>query len=258
MDDVKIVQVLLLFDDDFSRELGPALWAALIETEQFYNTTARKRATFERYYMSGFVPSLGAVNTTLRGIRRAVFGDDQMRSSLEMLDRQQRMSAASVTSPELTGKYARTYDQAKLADAVRPLVNAADAFLEIVTDRELTPPPEWRYLIWEDVKNGAVISTAPIDPNYWRERQTDRVHTIKKRARAALLGATGEPLGLNDCDNIECYMLDNVDSVLALDFMTCLGPEHQSDAPDLPGQTFLPTTDPALVQRVVPSQSPKP
>lgn len=249
MSSEKIVQVLLLSDDKFNVEMGPLLWAALIEAESFYNASVSTHRKFERYYAAPSVPKLNTFGTTFRGLGRRLFGDSGMRESLELLSADQSISNSAVDYADASGRYAKTYNRDKLADAVRKLVKSNDAFLEIVTDRELTPPRDWRYIIWGDIDQGSVISTAPLDPHYWRDRDTDRVSSIKHRARTAILAVTGEALGMQRCQNPTCFLFEFVESVLALDLMTELGPEHS--VPDLVGVTFEPFSDPGTIQRIV-------
>ena len=101
-----------------------------------------------------------------------------------------------------------------------------DAPLLLVVDQELTPPPNWRYIICADCRAGVVVSIAPIDPHYWHERDENRVAIIKQRVRAACCSALGGLLGLERCDNPSCMLYESVESVSNLDRMILLGPEH--------------------------------
>jgi predicted Zn-dependent protease len=123
----------------------------------------------------------------------------------------------------------------------------------IVTDRAITPPPGFRYVIWDEVPryNATVVSAATLDPHYWRNPAAGRVMTIKNRLRSAALSITGRLLGLHACTNDECFMCGDVDSADALDFMTQLCIEH--DRPKLESLTFARSaTDPTLIQPVTP------
>ena len=79
---------------------------------------------------------------------------------------------------------------------------------------------------------GCVVSLAPLDPRYWGERMPhdERVGTIKRRARAAMLAIVGALVGLQRCANDRCYLFADINSVLQLDEMTHLGPEHEVEA----------------------------
>jgi hypothetical protein len=81
-----------------------------------------------------------------------------------------------------------------------------------------------------------VVSTQPIDPEYWRSSDNNRLATIKHRVRTACLSAVGEMLDLKRCDNPRCVLYEDVDSVVRLDAMVQLGSEH--DIPALTGKGF--------------------
>ena len=121
----------------------------------------------------------------------------------------------------------------------------------LVTDVELTPPPDWRYIIWDTFPLGCVVSLAPLDPRYWGERMPhdERVGTIKRRARAAMLAIVGALVGLQRCANDRCYLFADINSVLRLDEMTHLGPEHEVEA--LAFRGFVDETSPEDAQEVV-------
>src|SRR4029453_2495881 len=99
----------------------------------------------------------------------------------------------------------------------------------VVTDIELTPPPEGRYIIWDQFPLGAVASVAPLDPEYWREpydSEQQRVVIAKRRVRAACVSIVGALIGLHRCQNESCFLYANVGSVVRLDEMELIGPEH--------------------------------
>ncbi|MDP9106514.1 MAG: hypothetical protein M3N49_11355 [Candidatus Eremiobacteraeota bacterium] len=244
---VRINQVLLLFDEHFSEEVGLALWTALIEVENFYNHE-KKRGEFTRDFISPFVPS-PPFPTDFRGVARSFGGDDIMHATLNFFERQ-RAPAAEPWDERASGRYRNAYDQKELAKDVLGLIDVHDARLAIVTDREIIPPLGFRYIIWDTVPEGGVVSAAPLDPNYWRDPDPSRIWTIKRRMRNALLCLTGEELGFTRCENPSCYLNKAVDSVMAIDFMTEFGEEHS--APDLEGNAFEAGQDSTAVQRIVP------
>ena len=247
----EIMQVLFLADPQKSRDLGPALWAALIEVERFYNF-GQTRASFQRKYISPYVPSLGPLDQALRGVSRLVgAGPNEVDDARALLSQEARMQTPA-SNVDFSGRYRKTYDQRKLFTAMQELMPEAtsEASLNILTDYEITPPEDYRYIIWDNVSNGSVISLAPTDPIYWREQDSERVATIKHRVRAAALSVTGTSLKLEYCDNPRCFLYEDVDSVTALDLMSHLGKEH--GIPELAGRGFdRKTTDPGTIQNVV-------
>jgi|SRR5271157_2230380 len=260
------ILLLLLFRDvETSLELGPPLWAALQEVEQFYQVLWPKRE-FRRVYLAGRVPDAIRAEIPLDWeATQAAFGDQGFwRLALK----------------EAKGRYTRTCDQERLGELVREhlihqgslgqdgsayvewlrtgRVDAAsppgpgrdasgtekvttasearkpwdlnrvqDLTMILVTDQQITPPPDWRYIIWDGIRAGSVISIAPTNPNYWHADDPDRVATIKHRVRTACLCSVGEFLGLKRCQNPTCLLYAEVDSVSCLDGMVLLGREHR-------------------------------
>ena len=96
----------------------------------------------------------------------------------------------------------------------------------LVTDQELTPPKGWRYIIWDEIQSGTAISIAPTDPVYWRYSDENRVAIIKHRIRTAGLSVAGTFLGLKRCEEENCFLYDDVDSVTRLDEMVYLSGHH--------------------------------
>jgi len=205
-----IVLFLMLGEQDNAAELTAVLWTALHEVDTFYNH-AGKRARFVRYLAAGSAapPVSGADRQWL---------DDRGVTFLE-----------GVRNMARAGRR-QTFETKRIISATRELAGAEalgkNRHLVAITDLELTPPPQWRYLISDGAAGDSVISIAPIDPRYWREREADRVGIIKHRVRTACLAVVGETLGLKECDNEKCIMFGNVDSVTRLDTMVLLGPEH--------------------------------
>jgi hypothetical protein len=250
-----MIHTLLLLEDEQSKELASALWAALLETEQFYNHD-HKRTEMRRHFVSPFAPSLGPLDNARRAMGRLVRGPHAA-DALERLSQSERRKQ-SIADVRTAGRFAGTYDQLKLGEAARELLQPIepDSPLLIVTDREITPPAEWRYIISDEIDNGAVISAAPTDPLYWRERNPHRVAVIKHRVRTAALGIVGSFLELKECDNPGCFMYSDVDSVTTLDAMTQMGPEH--DLPKLAGLGFWPiVNEPGLIQPIVADPGPE-
>lgn len=125
------------------------------------------------------------------------------------------------------GQYSRTLDQYWLAEHLRGRIPEGNATV-LVTDQEITPPREWRYVIWDSpLPRVTVASIAPLDPAYWGSRPEDRLAILKRRTRAMLIATTGAHLGLSRCDNSRCFLFSNVDSVTTLDEMVAIGEEHR-------------------------------
>jgi hypothetical protein len=255
------LQVLLFRNTRQSDELGPSLWAALQEVEQFYNRALPPR-TYHRFYLAESVP-------------------DEVKRALP-LDWEHVGAAVKDEGfwSNLRGRYQRTYDPNRLAEKVRhllmeqasqrpdlserlnvgqprgaegrsPLDLLRDAPLLLVMDQELTPPPDWRYIIYDNCRAGVVVSIAPIDPHYWHEPPENRVASIKHRVRAACCSALGGLLGLERCDNPSCMLFESVESVSNLDRMILLGPEHGISLLADRGFEARPS-DPTQVQPIIP------
>ena len=227
-----IVQMLVLRNESLAQELSAPLWSALKEVEAFYNA-GEPRADFRRVNLSvvatGTAESEGALDTT-RDLANLYEGEFWMTA---------------------TGKFTRTVDYSKVSRLARTLADVDPSARHlIVIDRELTPPPEWRYIIFDGDSQGTVVSMAPTDPQYWRNPRDDRIEIIKHRVRTSCLNAVGMLLGLERCDNPSCLLYDNIDAVTALDGMVALGEEH--GLPTLAGRGFsVNTTNPGDVQPIV-------
>lgn len=228
---ISVSQVLLLRDSKTSHELGLALWAAMQEMASFYNADQpRVRSTCD--YISEFVPE---------EVRRA--GGAPFNQLPPEWDKELWAKAR--------GHYTRTYDCSKIVDSVSQMLEALGRrppFL-VITDQELTPPPEWRYIVFDADARGQVTSIRPTDPVYWGDRSPRRVSTVKHRVRAAGLNGIGSLLGLHRCNNAECFLYSSIDSVTCLDAMVKLGAEHK--LPRLAGYGFPPFGDPAVTQGTV-------
>jgi len=228
---LSIVQILVLRNEGLARELSAAVWAAFKEVEAFYNAD-EPRAVFRRVNLSVNVPDAIQTEGAL----------DITRDLANFYEPEFWMTA--------TGKYTRTVDQRKVSRLVRTLADVdATARHVVVIDQELTPPPSWRYIIFDGDSDGGVISIAPTDPQYWRERDVDRIGTIKHRLRVACLNVVGELIGLQRCENPRCFLRADIDAVTALDSMVVLGEEH--GVPALTGRGFLVrTANPGAVQAI--------
>jgi hypothetical protein len=199
-----IIQALVIGDAGEYPQVDVLLGTALQEVADFYNSDL-PRAVFRRVSL--------AAGPSAQGLTGGA-GQDVLTLPEDFWQ-------------EIQGTYARTYDQEQLADAVRQVLGpqSLGASLLILTDREITPPLDWRYIIWSACSGGTVVSAAPTDPHYWGESRS-RVATIKHRVRSACLCVVGEWLGLSRCGNERCFLFGDVDCVARLDSMVYLGEEH--------------------------------
>jgi hypothetical protein len=201
--------VLMLHDQAMADEAGVALWTTTEEVEGFYNLGDDK-AVFHRLIVAPQLPD---------DLSREVGSDEFIplsESDAVGIKEQAHVSYSGTHKQDVVSTYAR---------GVVPSTRADD--LIVITDYEIIPPTDWRYLIWDRTPEGWVISLAPLDPAYWGIGDPDRVATLKRRARAALMGVTGIALGFDRCDNEKCYLFANVDSVNRLDLMIYVGEEHE-------------------------------
>jgi hypothetical protein len=228
-----IHQALLLRHAEATRDLGPALWAALREVEALFRL-APMGPEFRRHYLGAEVPE------ALRG----EVGDGRAAAESAVRDEAWWDSAR--------GSISHTYDQRKLGEMAWELLGAAreGGFLLLVTDVEIVPPKGWRYIIWGDCLDGTVVSAAPTDPNYWEYYDPHRTMTVKHRVRSACCSVVGEVMGLNRCNNPACFLYSDVESARVLDRMICMGGEHR--VKPLTRRGFMTkTADPARVQEVI-------
>jgi hypothetical protein len=139
-------------------------------------------------------------------------------------------------------------DHSALASSIREQLNLDySSPLILVTNQPITPPPQWRYTIWQPVVGGVVLSTAALDPAYWegpaaRDASVNRLRVLKHRTRAANAGVLGSLIGFYRCDNPACFLFADIDSVTRLDDMLYFGAEHA--VPDLTGRGFAADEDP--------------
>ncbi len=217
---IDLLEVLLIRDPQFLVDVGPSIWNVFKEIEQFYNFS-QPRMQGHRF---AFDPALSKPLSSELLVRRS--------SDAEEL--------AKGFWGNSKGEYRHTIDQERLASAVRSYMPSEfrDMPMLLVIDQEITPPRDWRYIIWDMASSGSVISTAPLDPRYWRDRTPQRIGAIKHRVRVAALNITGSLLGLKRCSNDCCFLYDNVESTDVLDSMLILGPEHGWS--DLAGYGYSP------------------
>jgi hypothetical protein len=233
---IEIVQVLALKRSPDSEQLGLALWAAFEEIEKFYNL-GEQRLHCTRFVLNS--DSGGSLSEVIQPLGTLTSNPEPTAYDTDLW-------------LGLQGKFRRTIDQEMLGSFIRNRLSQAhnNSFLTIFTDQEIEPPPNWRYVIWDTISNGAVVSAAPTDPNYWRERSSNRFGTIKHRVRTAGISVTGVQLGLKRCENPGCLLFDDVGSTIALDSMVVLGAEHGWSS--LAGFGYPPRpADPAQVQAPV-------
>jgi hypothetical protein len=256
---VDLTQVLLFREAEMSKLVGPVLWRVFEEIRTFFkaeegeekpgigipsvnvkywrsgsamewlepsDSFMRLRPTLLRYYLASEVPIDVDMHT-----------DDTLTKRLDELWH---------TVPEKFG----TYDHRILGQAVREIVDT-DGTILVVTDQEITPPKNWRYIIWDILPGGAVMSIASTDPVYWGDREvtdSERLKSIKRRVRATCITITAVLLGISRCDNPRCYLKSDIDSVLQIDEMMYFGPEH--GVPELANRGFSGTADPGRVEEV--------
>lgn len=253
---ININMVLFMLENGASRELGPALWAAFKEVEKFYNSDM-KRANFRFFNLSETMPEIRDRSIMSRvqdfffpGARPEKKGKEKHEISKE------QVSLGKPTPEQLQrikGKFSRTVDARKVVRFVDELLAEEESDAKIIIiDQELTPPSDWRYIIW----SGRVISTVPTDPRYWGMKDSDRIAIIKHRVRTVCLLNVGSLFHIGRCLNTDCFLYRNVDSVERLDSMVKLGPEHEIAALEGRGFDIL-SNDPGAIQPIVVNPMPK-
>jgi predicted Zn-dependent protease len=255
---IQMAQVLLLFEEKNSADYGLALWAALHEAEAFYNFK-EQRLDIRRFYISPYVPTSGFLETLKNAAK--YFTSSEVKNALDLLTEDERVQT-TLPGDEARNPDAKTYNQERLITVTRDQLlrtrfgaAAEEMHLMIITDRPITPPEDWRYVIWDSwltPQPNAVVSTTPLDPEYWQISDPQRVGTIKDRARTAVMSLCGTFLGLHRCHNPKCFLFENVASVTNLDRMNTLGKEHGSEIEGLIGAAFQRgPSDPSIVQPVL-------
>lgn len=203
-----ITTVLLVGGEEFAEQAGIALWTMVLEVKQLYEA-AGQHPVIDCRFVGRHVPER---------LQKQVESDHCVRVPPSDVD--ELMNHAE-------GSLAGTFEHERLAEAVRELLHLPpDVTALILTDLELSPPAGARYRLWDSSPTGWVGSVAPMDPAYWGSYDPQRVIAVKRRARAAVGAMVGSILGLERCDNHQCFMFERVDSVLRLDHMRALGKEH--------------------------------
>src|SRR5262245_55590428 len=187
---VEIAQVLVFKDEALSKLVAPAVETSFEEVRQFFETPGDR-----------FDVPVGGGGFAARVELKFAFKD--ISSDTPAL--------ASVWKQAQVGK--EIYDHQVVGELVKMMAELTGTTV-IVTDVEIAPPADWRYIIWDAFPEGVVVSLAPLDPLYWGERTSadERVGTIKSRVRAANLSIVGQLVGLTRCDNDECFLFADVDS----------------------------------------------
>jgi hypothetical protein len=224
--------VIFLGSPRDSEALGPLLWSALEEVMTYMapvgdqwlqvplptrsRSVAMVRPEYRRWYLGEDPPTFDLGHGHERDPHLQLRGDQSDELWGKALQRRSRFGAQALGTgvAALLGEEHGIYGD----------------FVVVVTDRELVPPPDWRYVLWDGFPGGAVISVAPMDPRYWGAAMSDsalaRRSTVKQGARAAVMSVVGSKIGLSRCENPQCFMFAVVDSVSRLAEMRYLGPEH--------------------------------
>jgi hypothetical protein len=155
---------------------------------------------------------------------------------------------------EAKGLFRNTMDPAKLVSIAKQELPFESGLMLIVTDQEITPPPQWRYKMWsvDESQHAIVVSLVPMDPRSWSSESDDQdLQVLKQRIRSACIRRLARWCGLQECDRETCYLFRHVESAEALDFFTSLGSEHGSEAPQFAPileLEFEPAGDPFAVE----------
>jgi hypothetical protein len=129
------------------------------------------------------------------------------------------------------GRLSGTLDGARLCGQVKrdaaAVIGAGDAIV-VVTNRELTPGPGLRYVVWDcdATARRAAVSASQLDPYLVADETEGRFPTIERRLRAALASVIGELAGVARCDTPGCVMQRDLGLGAMLDDLTGYGPEH--------------------------------
>jgi hypothetical protein len=230
----RIELVLLMREPSDQEMLGPVVWAVFDEVERLFNLS-EPLARFSRACV--------ASDLTTRLAAR-VPADDVV--SLNRYDWGEFWANCE-------GVYPDTIDQHRMADQLPGVLpesrGTADSVI-VVTDQEMTPPQNWRYILWDEHEGVRVVSLAAMDPEYWGIKDRARRAVVKHRVRAACACTTGGALGLVRCNNEQCFMFGNVDSVTRLDVMRTIGREHEDFPVEDAVGYHVHTDDPASGQEI--------
>lgn len=251
-EDINIDLVFMPTEEKTYWELNLPLYAAFKEVEKFYNF-GKERANFRFLLLSEDAIRESHEKSAPSKLWNFIFGskhsEEKEANSFSSATRISLEKSTNEHLKEVRGRFSRTYDSEKIIKLVENTIGEDEirARAVIVIDKELTPPSQWRYVIWFN----RVISTLPIDPLYWGHQNTLRIAVIKHRVRTACLQVVGQLLGIGRCLNETCFMYRNVDSVVRLDKMLRFGDEHSSLC-ELANYGFDPkTSNPGETQPVV-------
>lgn len=246
--------VLTLRSHDNSAVLGPALWAGLAEVGNYFTpgsssgwlevplpTRSREQAIvrprFRRWYVATAPPPFPLEEQGMDS-EFVLVEEGKAREIWERSQQRRTQHDHAILGPGIA---------AHVTDIAGTALDSAI----IVVDRELIPPPDWRYVLWSSFPGGAVISIAPMDPDYWGAPapHSRRKQEIKQGMRAAALCVAGTRIGLSRCENPGCFMFAAVDSVSRLPEMRQLGTEHTVTGLD---RGIFPSPDPDPERVTVP------
>lgn len=241
---IPITQLLLFGDAATARELGNVLWLALDEVRRLFSSDGAP-AAFNVPLPDG---SLAAVRPEIQMLLLAPVPVPSVAPEYRLAAGESRAGAVIERALRDAVDSRGGVDGSALARSVQAQLGLDERIpFVLVTDQPITPPPHWRYAIWQPVAGGGVLSTAVLDPAYWGGpalggADVDRLLVLKHRTRAASAMVIGSLIGLYRCDNPTCFLYADADSVARLDGMLHLGAEHA--VPDLTGRGFAPEDDP--------------
>jgi predicted Zn-dependent protease len=203
-----VTQVLLLRGEANQASISRSLWSVFREVGHLYNH-AEPIVELERRIVADELPP---------SLADKVGPGELVRMPQDRVDE---------LFDDAAGTFERTIEPRRLGRLVYEAIEPECDLMLLVVDQELAPPSDLRYVLWRYEAPVAVVSTAPMDPDYWGIADPEREKAIKRRARAACMNIVGRALGLRQCDNPQCFLFEDVDSVLRLDLMTALGAEHE-------------------------------
>jgi hypothetical protein len=239
-DDSEIIATVLIADDETPDELVLATWHGMVEAAALYEhqglaLPVGSDANADRVHVHARVERIyggRATFETIAGLRAngtEVAEPDRViePEPINALATQIQDGSSAPSSPTPS----RMVDQRAVIAALRVALAMEDqaAFAVAIVDRPIHPPSGFRYLIWDSVPGGVVVSIATLDPHYWGELVDVEVRAaaVKRRVRAALASVFGTALGLVRCENPSCYLYADVDRVTTLDYFRHVGEEHQ-------------------------------
>lgn len=210
-----IREVLMLTNPEHPKELYSSLWTSFDEIGAFFGEllnakVSRDDVSNQKTLLESLKSAQGKFFKTFEAGHLCKIVNEHLENVIiEPLD--------GVGTEARSGGFTR---QTVATRAERP-------YTLLVTDLQLTPPEDWRFIIWDGDKHNTAVSICPIDPTYWRIEDEPRIPLIKHRARVACLSTLGERIGLKRCDNARCFLYRQVESIRNLDHMVVLGAEHR-------------------------------